>query len=157
MSDETLGLKGLSRLLNTQNIKPDIDLDNIEKNISSSNFNIQSDEPTEKFDSELNQYAEKLGISFGDLNEKPKSGGDNFNLPQVNEVDNSSTIAPPKSSLGNSYGFLNELQNYDNDNDNNDNDNDDDNYQSNYNSNYQTNDDVNDTTEIPDFCECKQK
>lgn len=71
MSD-TYIIQGLSDIINKDNIRPDIDVGEIERKIISGVGSNKSLLPaTDKFDNELNEIVRKYGISFDDVNDEP--------------------------------------------------------------------------------------
>lgn len=80
MSSDVHIVRGMSDIINPENIKPDIDLKELEKSmISGGMIQQRVREPQDRFSDELKDYATKLGIDFEDItNDKRKLKNDSF-------------------------------------------------------------------------------
>src|SRR3972149_8238556 len=118
--DDVEILKGLSNIVNTQNIRSDIDLQEIERSIvAEHDFGDDINEKEtieEKCNNELDEYAKKLGISFeslktdneeddNDYNSDDKENNDSYNVETHSSGDYLSGI------MGGDFNKRTELEN----------------------------------------------
>jgi hypothetical protein len=93
--NDTYVITGLSEILNKENIKPDIDVGDIERKMLSNGFPQIKDSgvsSTERFDSEINEIVGKLGISFND-----DESSESDETPSFNTSSNPSNLGSDKS------------------------------------------------------------
>ena len=72
MDDDVHVIKGIGAIVNSENIKPGINIKDIEDNFINGGILQQKDkEPQDKYKDELKMYADKLGIDFSDILDEP--------------------------------------------------------------------------------------
>lgn len=82
MGDEYI-ITGMSSILNSENIKPGVDLKDLERQMVNKGFITKTDDPQDKLSKELNNTAKMLGINLSDDASDNNDDGETFNLNNV--------------------------------------------------------------------------
>jgi hypothetical protein len=109
MSEATYIISGLSDLLNKENIKPDIDVGEIERKMISNGFAKESvTNNVDRFDQEIDEIVSKLGISFNDVDSYSTSNNSYSTSNNSNSTSNNNSYS---TSNNNSYSAPNNNSN----------------------------------------------
>lgn len=81
---DTYIIQGLSEILNKDNIRPDIDVGDIERKMLSGGMSQRSMPATDKFDKELGEIVKKYGITFDDDTKNDENEESNYKETEQN-------------------------------------------------------------------------
>lgn len=109
MSETTYIISGLSDLLNKENIKPDIDVGEIERKMISNGFAKESTTNNiDRFDQEIDEIVSKLGISFNDVD--TKSSSNSYSSPSLPSSNSYSSPSSNSYSSPSSNSYSSNIQ-----------------------------------------------
>src|ERR1700689_5680376 len=106
MSHDVQILKGFSNIANTENVKPGMNIEELEDELVNDGLVMRSKETADKFNDEIKNLAKQFGVNFNEVNEKPAHTTSHAPMPSqshsyndtYNDTDDSdNTIDPPQS------------------------------------------------------------